>query len=98
MDTCEYCGDNVKNAPVYHTDCWMLRVQKLMDGFCADKCVYYGEVGISNDATERCCDCALIKFVTEGAGFDALERELLSITLATNRSIARRRQLALGAG
>lgn len=62
---CKFCGQPVKAAPVFHTECWEKEVQAFAEEFCDEYCKFPYELEYEA-LVDKCEDCMLVRLLNLG--------------------------------
>ena len=65
MAKCQFCGQGVRVAPVFHPACWVQAAGKAAEVFCDEYCRYPRELD-QEKLLERCMECPLVRLTALG--------------------------------
>lgn len=62
---CKFCGQPIKVAPVFHTECWEKEVQAFAEKFCDEYCKFPFEMEYEA-LVDKCEHCPMARLIELG--------------------------------
>lgn len=62
---CKLCGQPIKAAPVFHTECWEKEVQAFREKFCDEYCKFPYELEYEA-LVDKCEHCPMARLIELG--------------------------------